>query len=114
MTIEEYSFGRIRIDGKEFTSDVIVYPERVNAPWWRREGHRLDPEDLVEVLREPPEVLVIGTGSSGCMEVPVQTLKALQSKRIEPRVAKTADAVKDFNRLQKEGARVVAALHLTC
>jgi hypothetical protein len=30
------------------TSDLIIYPERIDANWWRREGHRLTPEDLPE------------------------------------------------------------------
>lgn len=33
---------------------------------------------------------------------------------IETRVANTSDAVAEFNRLRKDHARIVAALHLTC
>jgi hypothetical protein len=48
------------------------------------------------------------------MRVPEETLAALRSAGVEVRIAKTGDAVDDFNRLQREYARVVAALHLTC
>lgn len=114
MMIDEYSFGRIVIDGKEHTSDVIILPDRVDASWWRREGHRLIPEDLPDVLDHPPEVLVIGTGHDGAMQVPEETAEALRQMGIEVRITETREAVEDFNRLQREGAKVVAALHLTC
>jgi len=114
MRIDSYSFGRIVIDGAEHTSDIIIYPDRVDASWWRREGHLLVPEDLSEILSHPPEVLVIGTGQSGVMQVPQKTAEALRQKGIKVHIARTADAVTLFNRLQREHARVVAALHLTC
>ena len=53
--IEEYEFGKLRVAGKEYRRDVIIYPEgsggtvRVDASWWRKEGHRLDKADLDEV-----------------------------------------------------------------
>jgi len=33
MHISDYRFGRIVIDGKTYTSDVIVYPDRVDPSW---------------------------------------------------------------------------------
>jgi len=39
--IEHYSFGRIVIDGKEYTKDLIIYPDKIRANWWRKEGHKL-------------------------------------------------------------------------
>jgi hypothetical protein len=57
---------------------------------------------------------VIGTGYYGLMEVPEETRYYLQATGVQLLEARTGDAVKEFNRLQKEYARVVAALHLTC
>jgi hypothetical protein len=48
------------------------------------------------------------------MQVPEDTLAGLRSEGIEVRVLQTRDAVTEFNRLQKDCARIVAALHLTC
>lgn len=114
MRIDSYSFGRIVIDGKVHTSDVIIYPDRLDASWWRDEGHSLVPADLPEVLTHPPQVLVIGTGYNGVMQVPRKTVEAFQQQGIEVHTARTAEAVTLFNRLQREHVRVVAALHLTC
>jgi len=114
MSIEEYRFGHITIDGREYDHDVIVFPQRVRADWWRKEGHRLDVADLDEVFQDPPEVLVIGTGYFGNMAVSKATLALLHERGIETRVLRTGEAVAEINRLQHELARVVGALHLTC
>ena len=114
MYIDAYHFGRIDIGGKTFTSDVIVMPGEVKDGWWRKEGHNLQLEDLEAAIHEKPEMLIIGTGYFGRMSVPDDTRSRLQSLRIQVVTAKTSLAVKEFNRLQQEYARVVAALHLTC
>ncbi|MEW6067568.1 MAG: MTH938/NDUFAF3 family protein [Nitrospirota bacterium] len=113
MKVEQYSFGRITIDGKTYISDVIIYPERVDSSWWRKEGHRLQVIDLTDVIKAKPEVLIIGTGYSGAMAVPKETISHLESKGIEVRIERTGTAVELFNKLQKN-KKVIAALHLTC
>ena len=114
MKITDYEFGRIGVEGKTYTSDVIIYPEKVRDSWWRKEGHRLHLEDLEEVISAKPELLIVGTGYYGNMVVPKETLTRLESEGIKVRVAPTGEAVKLFNQLQREAAVIVAALHLTC
>ncbi len=114
MHIDDYYFGQITVDGKTYTADIIIYPERVEAEWWRREGHRLAPEDLPEVLRDPPGILLIGTGASGCLKVPEATAARLREIGMEVRAMPTGNVVREFNRLQGQPEKVVAALHLTC
>jgi hypothetical protein len=48
------------------------------------------------------------------MKVPAETLDVLRGAGIDVRVEKTGSAVEAFNRLQRECARIAAALHLTC
>jgi hypothetical protein len=113
MKIEHYSFGKIIIDGKTYTSDVIIYPEKVGSSWWRKQGHSLHIDDLKDIIAEKPELLIVGTGNSGVMVVPHETVSYLKSKGIEVNIARTDEAVRLFNRFQKE-KRTIAALHLTC
>jgi hypothetical protein len=113
MKIEHYSFGSITINGKTCTSDVIIYPNKVNSSWWRKQGHMLHVEDLTDIIQTKPDVLVVGTGYSGLMIVPKETVLRLESEGIEIHIARTTKAVELFNTLRKE-KRVVAALHLTC
>ncbi|MBM3307063.1 MAG: hypothetical protein FJY74_01895 [Candidatus Eisenbacteria bacterium] len=111
--IEHYSFGRVTIDGKIYTADVVVLPGRVIAGWWRKDGHRLAPEDVEDVLAARPACLVIGTGASGLMEVPPETTALLEGRGISVIVKPTAEAVETYNRLRGDG-RTAACLHLTC
>ena len=111
--ITHYSFGSITIDGHHYRSDVIIFPGRVNGSWWRREGHYLQPADLEEVVAIKPKTVVIGTGASGVMQVPVATVKWLEDRGIEVKVARTDKAVEIYNALVDD-TEAVAALHLTC
>ena len=111
--IDSYSFGSITVNGKRYTSDLIIYPDRVESSWWRKEGHDLCMEDLQDVLRYRPEVLVIGKGKPGLMAVGADLVEQLAQRGIEVHTAPTAKAVKLYNRLSPE-RKIVAALHLTC
>jgi hypothetical protein len=113
MKIDHYSFGKITIDGTTYTSDVIIFPEKVKASWWRKEGHTLNIADLTDVVNAKPDILVVGTGSSGLMTVPQDTMSHLESKGIKVYVERTAKATDLFNGLQKD-KKVIAAFHLTC
>ena len=112
--IDRYDFGEIQIDGHSYRSDVIVGPQRVRDGWWRQQGHSLSPDDLNTVLESKPDLLVVGTGYFGRMKIPEETRRFLASRGIRLWAGETGEAVKEFNRLQAECARVVAALHLTC
>jgi hypothetical protein len=113
MNIEHYSFGTITIDGKTYNSDVIIYPDKVDPSWWRKEGHSLRIVDLQNVVSFNPEILIVGTGHSGAMVVPEETTAYLKGRNIEVHAVRTGKAVELFNKHQNE-KRVVAALHLTC
>lgn len=114
MRITGYRFGEIEIDGQTYRADVILTPERLIGDWWRQESHRLAVADLADILSVNPEILVVGTGYYGRMRIPEETRRYLQARGVELRQAHTREAAQEFNRLQREFARVVAALHLTC
>jgi hypothetical protein len=110
--IEEYSFGRIVVDGQEETADVIVLPDRIVSNWRRRDGHSLVLEDLDDVLDELPERLVIGTGANGRLHPDPVTLELLRQRGIDVEALPTEDAVRRYGELNP--AATAAALHLTC
>jgi len=111
--IDSYHFGRIVIDGRAYTHDVIIYPDRVDGKWWRAEGHFVAAADLWDVIQARPEVLVIGQGSVSRMDVPAETRRALEEAGIKVIAEPTGQACETYNRLAAQ-RRVVAALHLTC
>jgi dienelactone hydrolase len=112
--IDHYSFGRMLVNGVEYTRDLIVFPDGVRARWWRREGHVLVPEDLGEVIAYRPRLLIVGTGASGCMRIPNATRRKLAGKGIELQARATGSAVRLFGEESAHGNRVVGAFHLTC
>ena len=111
--INSYSFGTITIDNQKFTTDLIIYPDHINSNWRRKTGHLLVEDDITEILDYKPEVLIIGTGASGLMKVDDKLKDKLKVLGIEFIIKKTAEAVKEYNRIHKD-KKVVAALHLTC
>lgn len=112
--IESYGFGRIVVDGKEYTTDLIIFPDRVEDGWWRKQGHRLYVEDIEEVVEERPEVFVVGTGYWGLMTVPAETKIYIEEKGIELIIQPTKQACKTYNKLIQSGKEAVAAFHLSC
>ena len=110
--IDHYEFGRIVIDGREETRDLIILPDRVMRNWWRQEGHALVVDDLGEVLDELPSQLVVGTGANGRMRPDPDTIQQLQERGVTVEALPTAQAVRRFGELDPAGA--AAALHLTC
>jgi hypothetical protein len=110
--IEQYSFGRVTIDGEEHSRDVIVLPKRVIGSWWRKDGHGLVLEDLKDVLEELPERLIVGTGAHGRLRPDPATIERLRERGIEVDVLPTDEAVRRYGELNP--AATAAALHLTC
>ena len=69
--------------------------------------------DLEPFLSSSPEVVVVGTGNSGLMEVLPELRHYLEGQGIGL-IAETTDrACQTYNQLSGQ-QRVVAALHLTC
>ena len=115
MHIDSYTFGRITIDGKTYTSDLILLPEgRLQEEWWRRRGHELHPQDLQEILQARPQILIVGTGYYGAMRITPEAKQTLTKAGIQLIAHKTEKACQTYNKLAAEGKRVAAALHLTC
>ena len=114
--IESYDFGVMVINGKKYTSDLIIYQEKVFDGWWRKEGHKLYVEDLGRIFSfEPkPHVLVVGTGYYGLLKVSREVEEALKSHEITLVAQPTREAIQTFNKLLVSGKCVAGAFHLTC
>ncbi len=112
-TIDSYHFGEIVINGKKYSSDVVIFPDRVRDNWWRKTGHELCLEDIAEVTTEKPEVLVVGSGASGLMKMLPEVEQVAQAQGIKLIVETTDKACNIYNQLC-HSQRVVAALHITC
>jgi len=111
--IDSYQFGLIVVNGKKYTSDVIIFSDRVRDNWWRKTGHELCLKDIAEVITENPEVLVVGTGASGLMKVLPEAQQAVEAQGIKLIVEATDTACHTYNHIC-HSQRAIAALHITC
>lgn len=111
--VDSYSFGRMVISGNLYTSDLIIFPDRINASWWRKTGHRLCLEDLQEICDENFDVLIVGTGYLGLMKVEKEIIHYAKSRGFELIIEKTKMAVAKYNALVNQ-KKAIAAFHLTC
>jgi hypothetical protein len=111
--IESYVFGRMMISGSAYTSDLIIFPDKILYPWWRKIGHQLCIEDLKDVLQEDFDVLVVGTGFMGLMKVKQEVLQYARSHGYHLVIEKTKKAVEDFNSLFSQ-KKTIGVFHLTC
>jgi hypothetical protein len=113
MHIDRYEFGLIVISGQTFTNDVLIWPGQIKHDWWRREAHLLQLNDVAEALAANPQVLVVGMGDPGRMQVDSALAVYLRNQRVELMAHPTREACRLINGLIGK-RRLAAALHLTC
>jgi hypothetical protein len=110
--LEDYAFGRLTVDGRVHTRDLIVLPDRVVPDWWRCEGHSLVLQDLDEVIDELPARLVLGVGAHGRLRPDPGVIAELERRGVAVECLPTDAAVRRYAELDER--RTAAALHLTC
>ncbi len=113
MRVDDYRFGSIVVEGREYKNDVIIFPNYVESDWWRKSGHELCLKDLASVLDSRPRTLIVGTGHNGRMKVLDETTDRLRDIECELVVRKTAEACEVYNARRDEDG-IIACLHLTC
>jgi len=114
MHIDSYRFGEMLVNGRSYTSDLIIFNDRIEDQWWRENGHMVMLQDLGDVITAEPDVLVVGRGKLGAMKIPEATADAIEEAGIQLVDARTEEAVEVFNQIASTGKAVVGAFHLTC
>jgi len=113
--IDSYGFGKIVVDKIPYDKDVIVFTDRVQSGWRRKEGHLLQWEDLREAIEAcRSETVVIGRGKFGILKIDDSFRIEAERFKITLYAENTDKAVKKFNRLLLSGSKVMGAFHLTC
>jgi len=109
--INSSTFGSIKINGVNYNHDVYILPSgKVEE---RQYGHAFTKEQVEHVLKENPDVVITGKGTSGFASLSNGARALLERKRIEIVEANTPDIVDKFNKLS-EIKRVAAIIHITC
>ncbi len=76
--------------------------------------HRVDIEDVRDIIDAKPNILVLGKGKPGMMKSTPSLGEFLKQNDIDLIEEKTSKAIKTFNRLFKQSKNVCAGFHLTC
>ena len=112
--IDAFSFGSLVIDGKKYSSDLIIYPDgRIVDGWWRKSGHRLFAEDIHDLIHSQPETIIAGTGIYGAVKPDKGLETLLHEKEIVFIAEKNESAIQKYNQTIVN-KRVGACFHLTC
>jgi hypothetical protein len=122
--IESFSFGKFVIIGKEHSKspegkigvgkDIRLIGEEVT--WWKeREGHELIPDMITGIYNRNIDILIIGIGMNGLLEVPMDVRGDIYKHGIKSiKIKRTPDACKLYNELYHKGEKVALLAHGTC
>jgi len=124
MIFEKTSFGNITIDGKTYNHDVYLFvdatlQERDKSHSPRISGHRsLSEWELKQILKNDPEILIIGMGQSGILPMTDGAIEEIQVAKKERNLqviqGNTPDILGKTNDALKSGKRVAGVFHTTC
>jgi hypothetical protein len=117
--IEEYTYGCFKVDGKEFLGDLMI-KNNVAHYWQNLNDRKLRVSHISDLLKENPEVFVIGTGAGGLLEVgkeideSIMDWKLNSKKKPISHIVKNVEAIKIINDAMERGMNVSAVLAGGC
>ena len=109
--IEDVAFGKMVCNGKVYRAPLVVYPDKVDGRWWRKDGMAFSPEDFDDILAIQPEVVILGLGYNAKVQVPDETVARIKAAGAECIVEDTPGAVEKYSALATK-KKVVAAFNL--
>jgi hypothetical protein len=111
VLIDSVKFGEIRIDGKDYYSDVAV--------WWDGKvelvpkTHQFGMSELLLLLEKKPQAVVVGTGLEGAMDILEEAEEEMENRNLLLFMEKSQNALEVFNGLISEGKKAAAFIHVT-
>lgn len=119
IKLESTKFGRVTINGKAYP-DVLLVGDKIilrNLERLHRKygtAHIVPPEELDQLLEAGPEVLVIGAGQQGLLQVDSCLKEMAKEAGVSLIIKRTPLALREYQRLVAEGKKVNALIHVTC
>lgn len=119
--INSTKFGEIIINGKKCRQVLIIGDsvEERDGPKLEKlfnTAHKIAEWEIESLLKENPEIILIGTGQDGMLEVNKNLLEKAKKANINIEVITdlTPKIVEIYNEKIKVGKRVNALIHTTC
>ena len=119
LHINSTSFGSITINNKKYGQVLIVgkiVEERDEKQLYKlfNTTHQIGDWEVEKLLSNQPEVIIIGSGQSGVLEVSPEVKGKLTTGEARLKILITPEAIAEFNKIYKEGKKVNALIHTTC
>ena len=117
--INSTKFGEITINGKKYGQVLIVG----NVVFERDEErlrelfgttHQIGDWEIESLLKENPEIVIIGTGQEGVLKPEKDFLEQMERVKVEVITAITPKAIEIYNEETEKGKQVNALIHTTC
>jgi hypothetical protein len=117
--INSTQFGNVVIDNKKYNQVLIVGDSVMERDYDKLKelfgtSHKIGDWEIKELLKQAPEIIIIGTGQSGAMKVDKEVIDNFKNKDIEIITDITPKAIEIYNQKTKQGKRVNALIHTTC
>ncbi|MBI5465206.1 hypothetical protein HY946_01195 [Candidatus Gottesmanbacteria bacterium] len=119
VNFEKTWFGGVRINGQDW-HDVIVVGEEIEERDDRRlhqvfgRAHWIGDWEVEKLLSNNPEIVIIGNGTGGLLEVTPEVQEKFKKAGVELKILLTPEATSEFNKLYSEGKKINALIHTTC
>ncbi len=115
--ITELSWGSLDTEAGTFR-DAKLWPGGGRGWDWNETGtdHTpgVQPADVEELLDNGADVVVVGRGQQGRLQVMDETLATIEERGATAEVLDTQNAVERYNELSEQGVAVAALIHSTC
>lgn len=117
--IDSTKFGEITIDDKKYGQVLIIG----DAVFERDEEklrnlfdttHQIGDWEIEQLLKGNPEIVIVGTGQNGVLQVEKIFLERLRKAGVEVVAAITPEAIRIYNEKTKQGKKVNTLIHTTC
>jgi hypothetical protein len=110
--IKKVEFGNIQINDNIFDKeDFILFWDSFKAA---EKNHSPTLDEFHDILLREPEIVIFGTGFSGCAKISDAIKKEAEKHKIVLIIDKTPEALKRFQEFAKSGRKIAARIHTTC
>jgi len=116
--VNSFKFGSIILDGKKYSRDVFLYPDgsirKRKGGFWKFGSHAIKREEIEELVKSTPDVLIVGTGTDGKATLNTDADAFLKGSGVESVVVPSQEAVDKYNELSAQDKHPAALIHITC
>jgi hypothetical protein len=116
--INSFNFGFIMVDEKQFVHDIIILPDGTvkerSSGKGRLGSHTISRSELETLIKEGPDVILIGTGFQGMARLARDAKLYQMEPQLDITVEPSPEVVKKFNWHIENGEKVAALIHVTC